>query len=73
MIPSWKNDGVRLMMVGKKGAGQSVLKVLYLAPQVICGWCGVVLKDGGKPASHGICLPCDARMYAEASLDVISA
>ena len=24
----------------------------------ICAWCGLVLKDGTEPATHGICEPC---------------
>ena len=26
----------------------------------ICAWCGVVIRDGEEPASHGICARCRA-------------
>lgn len=25
-----------------------------------CAWCGVLLRDGALPISHGICARCDA-------------
>ena len=26
----------------------------------ICAWCGVLIRDGEEPASHGICARCRA-------------
>lgn len=31
-----------------------------------CGWCGVDLRPGTLPVSHGICDPCKAKFQAEA-------
>ena len=32
-----------------------------LAPQVICAWCKIVMREGSLPASHGICQYCELR------------
>ena len=36
-------------------------------PMVLCGWCGSFMRGGDLtlPTSHGICLPCRARVWAE--------
>lgn len=26
----------------------------------VCAWCGVLIRDGEEPTSHGICGPCRA-------------
>lgn len=30
--------------------------------KVICAWCGFLIRDGGLPISHGLCLPCRAKL-----------
>lgn len=32
--------------------------------RTVCAWCGVLICDGAEPTSHGICMPCAARMRA---------
>jgi len=29
--------------------------------KVICAWCGLLIRDGREPVSHGICDRCKAR------------
>ncbi len=33
--------------------------------KVICAWCGLLLRDGTLPASHGLCETCATRLHAE--------
>ncbi|KKM66775.1 hypothetical protein LCGC14_1477830 [marine sediment metagenome] len=32
----------------------------------VCAWCGLVLKDGLPPTSHGICDRCSERVFSRA-------
>lgn len=41
--------------------------------QTDCAWCGVNLKPGILPISHGICPPCQATWMAEAGLKMTTA
>jgi hypothetical protein len=34
-------------------------------PRLICAWCTLQMRDGVLPASHGLCLPCKARLERE--------
>ena len=31
--------------------------------KTVCAWCGLVLKDGTEPVSHGICVKCNAMFF----------
>lgn len=31
----------------------------------ICAWCGVLIREGSEPISHGACEPCVDRERAE--------
>lgn len=33
--------------------------------RLICGWCGLVMRDGELPPSHGICLVCLRELMQE--------
>jgi hypothetical protein len=33
--------------------------------KVVCAWCGVTLRDGVRPISHGMCVCCRALMNQE--------
>ena len=34
--------------------------------KLICSWCGLEMRDGSLPASHGVCPTCAAKLHAEA-------
>lgn len=34
-----------------------------VAPRVECAWCGVLLREGDEPVSHGICSPCREKHF----------
>lgn len=34
-------------------------------PRLICAWCTLQMRDGVLPASHGLCLPCKAKLERE--------
>ena len=31
----------------------------------VCAWCGVLIRGGTRPMSHGICDPCAERAFNE--------
>lgn len=33
--------------------------------KTVCAWCGVLIREGAEPVSHGICRPCAATWSAE--------
>jgi hypothetical protein len=35
--------------------------------KVLCAWCGVLMKDGALPISHGCCKSCVATLLGEVS------
>lgn len=37
-----------------------------IQPEERCAWCGVIIRSGSLPASHGICPPCGVKFQAEA-------
>ncbi len=34
-------------------------------PALVCAWCGIVLRAGGSPVSHGVCPTCAAQVADE--------
>lgn len=32
---------------------------------IICAWCGLVMRFGELPVSHGMCKPCEGKLNAE--------
>ena len=35
-----------------------------MSAKVVCAWCGLVLKDGTEPISHGICETCSQHLLS---------
>jgi len=40
--------------------------VVAVGLKTLCAWCGVTIKDGIEPVSHGICGECEKNMTDEA-------
>lgn len=33
--------------------------------KAVCGWCGLLIRDGREPVSHGLCVECLERELKE--------